>query len=141
MSSRFAQLLAERKLVRAKISEKMVLKEIHGAQTDLADAQDSFKQKKFKWATIQGYYSMFHSARALLYHRSFREKSHYAISIALKELFSKELGIDLITKFEEGMELRQQADYGLDFSIEGATETIQGAEEFLRKAKEILRVQ
>ncbi len=140
MSSALAQLLAERKLLRAKVDRRMVLKEIRGAETDLRDAEDSLSSRKFKWATIQGYYSMFHSARALLYRRGFREKSHYALSVALREFFPEELGRDLIRRFEDGMELRQEADYGLDFSEEGATETIEGAEKFLKKAKEILKI-
>lgn len=139
MSSEFRNLLRERKLLRIVPNRKMVLKEIEGAQTDLKDAKDSFEQKKFKWATIQGYYSMFHSARALLYHKGFREKSHYALSIAIRELFVNELGRDLINQFEDGMELRQAADYGLKFSEAGATETIEGAEKFLKKAKDILK--
>jgi len=139
MSSELRQLIRERKLVRIVPNRKMILKEIEGALTDLQDAKDSFKHKKFKWATIQGYYSMFHSARALLYHKGFREKSHYAISVALRELFANELG-GVISKFEEGMELRQEADYGLKFSEDGAIETIEGAERFLEKAKQILRI-
>lgn len=67
VNSEIERLLSERKLIRAQISRDMILKEIEAAQTDLQDAQDSLQSNKFKWATIQGYYSMFHSARALLY--------------------------------------------------------------------------
>ena len=98
------------------------------------------KQKKFKWATIQGYYSMFHSARALLHSRGLREKSHHALLMAMRELFPNELGTELIGRFEESMELRQEADYGLKFSNAGAIETIEAAGEFLKRTKEILRI-
>ncbi|MFY3740999.1 MAG: uncharacterized protein (UPF0332 family) [Candidatus Nitrosomirales archaeon] len=138
MSSTLRHLIKERKLLRIVPKREMVLKEVEGAQSDLRDAQDSLEHKKFKWATIQGYYSMFHSARALLYHKGFREKSHYALSLAIRELFINELGRNLINQFEDGMELRQEADYGLKFSEAGATETIEGAERFLKRAKEIL---
>lgn len=76
ISSEFQQLFADRKLFRARISRGMILKEIEAAQNNLHDAQDSLERKKFKWSIIQGYYSIFHSARALLYHRGFRERSH-----------------------------------------------------------------
>jgi len=132
--------LNERKLVRTRINRRMVLKEIKGATMDLQDAKDSLDQEKLKWATIQAYYSMFHSARALLYNHGFREKSHYALSVALRGLFSKQIGSELINAFEQGMELRQEADYGLTFSEEGATETIEGAKKFLEKVKQLLRV-
>ncbi len=115
----FQRLLIERKLLKARITGSMILKEIEGAKIDLKDAQDSLEQKKFKWATIQGYYSMFHSARALLYSRGFREKSHYALLIAIKELFQNKLESSLINRFEDSMELRQEADYGLKSSEGG----------------------
>ena len=67
INAEIARLLSERKLMKAQIGREMVLKEIEAAQTDLQEAQDSLQDDKFKWATIQGYYSMFHSARALLF--------------------------------------------------------------------------
>lgn len=82
---------------------------------------------------------MFHSVRALLYHRGLREKSHYAMLVAIRELYTNELGRNLISAFEDGMELRQEADYGLKFSEEGALDTVSNAEQFLKKAKEILK--
>jgi uncharacterized protein (UPF0332 family) len=94
---------------------------------------------KFKWATIQAYYSMFHSSRALLFSKGYREKSHFALLLALRELFSKELERSLMGRFEDGMNLRQEADYGSKFSEAGAIDTIDGAEELLKKAKEILK--
>lgn len=140
MSSELSELLRERKLLRIAPKRNTILKEIEGAKGDLRDAEDSLQQRKFKWATIQAYYSMFHSARALLYSRGFREKSHYALFIAVKELFLSELGRGLISSFEQGMELRQEADYGLKFSEAGAIETIEGAGKFLEKAKGLLRL-
>jgi hypothetical protein len=47
-----ARLLAERKLVEARISRGMILKEVEAAQADLMDAHESFERGKFKWATI-----------------------------------------------------------------------------------------
>ncbi len=118
----------------------MILKEIEAAETDLKDAKDSFENGKFKWATIQGYYSMFHSARALLFSCGYREKSHYALLLSIRALFSKELERSLIDRFEDGMNLRQEADYGLKFSETGAIGNIDGAEELLARAKKILKI-
>ncbi len=118
----------------------MVIKEIEAAKSDLAEAHDSLAGKKLKWATIQGYYSMFHGARALLYSKGYREKSHYALSIAIEEMFSRELGLTMVNAFRDAMDLRQEADYGLKFSEAGATETTEAAEKLLTKVKEILKV-
>jgi uncharacterized protein (UPF0332 family) len=106
---------------------------------DLKDAKDSLKRKKFKWATIQGYYSMFHSARALIFSKGYREKSHYALLLALRELFEEKLE-NTIERFEEAMDLREEADYGLRFSEEGAIAVIKGAKRFIEKTKAILKV-
>jgi uncharacterized protein (UPF0332 family) len=38
------------------------------------------------------------------------------------------------------MDLRQEADYGLKFSQDGAAEVIEGADKFLKRAREILRI-
>lgn len=140
ISAGLAKLLSERKLVKAQISRDMILKEIEAAEADLHDAQDSLQDNKFKWATIQGYYSMFHSVRALLFSKGLREKSHYALLLAIRALFSKEIEGSLIRQFEDGMALRQEADYGLKFSETGALDTIDGAEKLLAKAKEILKI-
>jgi uncharacterized protein (UPF0332 family) len=139
ISPEIARLLSERKLMRAQISREMILKEIEAAQADLRDAQDSLQSNKFKWATIQGYYSMFHSARALLFSKGLREKSHYALFLALRAIFSGEVEASLIRQFEDCMGLRQEADYGLKFSETGALDAIDGAEKFFAKTKAILK--
>lgn len=117
----------------------MVQKEIGAAQSDLDDARASLNLGKLKWATIPGYYSMFHSARSLLYSKGYREKSHYALSVAIEELFSNYPGTTMIDTFRNAMDLRQEADYGLTFSQNGAIETMENAELFLVKTKEILK--
>jgi len=133
------RLINERKLIKAQISVDMISKELDAAEADLAEAQESLQNNKFKWATIQGYYSMFHSARALLYSKGLREKSHFALFLALRELFSREIEASLIRQFEECMCLRQEADYGLTFSETGALDAIDGAEKLFVKSKQILK--
>jgi len=138
--SMFKRFVEERKLIRISVDRKLILKEIEGAISDLEEAKDSLSRKKFKWAIIQGYYSMFHAARALVYSKGFREKSHYALLVALRELFKNLLESELIENFEEAMSLREEADYGLIFSEEGATSIVNNAEKFLNKVKEILHI-
>jgi len=140
MSHKFRKLIEERKLTKIKSDEKLVRKEIEGAESDLKTATKSLNDKDFKWATIQGYYSIFHAARALLYTKGFREKSHYALLIAIQELFSNELEQSLIQGFENSMNLRQTADYGLASSKEGALDVMETAEKLLQRTKEILRI-
>ncbi len=140
LSPEFLNLLEERKLMRIRRDRKLVLKEISAAKADLKDAKESIKRRKFKWATIQGYYSMFHSARALLFEKGYREKSHYALLIGIRELYQNEIEHSLIREFEHGMYLRQEADYGLKFSETGALDVIETAEKLLKKARAILKI-
>jgi len=139
VSFKFKRLLEERRLTRIKPDRKLVLKEIEGAKSDLETARKSLQDGNFKWAIIQGYYSIFHAARALVYSKGFREKSHYALLVAVQELFRDELESSLVQGFEDAMNLRQTADYGLTFSKEGAINVIETAEKFLLKTKEIFR--
>lgn len=138
MSSEFKRMIQERKIVRIRADRSLILKEVRGAEDDLTEAMGSLKESKLKWATIQGYYSMFHAARALVFSEGFREKSHYALLVALRDLLAGKLGTKPIEDFEDAMNLRQEADYGLSYSENGAMETIQAADAFLKKAKEIL---
>ncbi|MFQ6065500.1 MAG: HEPN domain-containing protein [Candidatus Bathyarchaeia archaeon] len=140
MSFKFRRLLKERRLVKIQPDKKLILKEIQGAKDDLKTAKRSLQDGNFKWATIQGYYSMFHSARALLYSKGFREKSHYALLVAIRELFRNDTDRSLIQGFEDAMHLREAADYGLTFSEEGALDVIETAKNFLFEAQKILGI-
>ena len=78
---------------------------------------------------------MFHSARALLFSKEFREKSHYCLYAALKELFvkNKELDADYVEDFRNAMVLREDADYRTKFSKSGAIAVLKKANEFLMR--------
>jgi len=93
MSFKFRQLLEERRLLRIKPDRKLILKEIEGAESDFETAKRSLRDGNCKWAIIQGYYSVFHAARALLYSKGLREKSHYALLIAVQELLMTSLNV------------------------------------------------
>jgi uncharacterized protein (UPF0332 family) len=140
LSPEFQKSLQDRKLIKFRPDKKLVLKEISGAKSDLKDAKESMNRKKFKWATIQGYYSMFHSARAVLFDKGYREKSHYALLVAIRELCPNEIGQSLIREFEHAMYLRQEADYGLKFSRDGALNVLDTASKLLERAVVILKI-
>jgi len=132
------RLLAERKLIKARTTRAMVSKELEAAESDLRDARGSLVAGNAKWATIQGYYSMFHAARALLYDAGYREKSHSALLAAVKHLYARKLRPRLIDSFRDAMDLREEADYNLKFSNESARSIVEGAQAFLDAVKELL---
>lgn len=126
-------------LKRKKITEFERAKELDQAKGDFEVAQDSFKDKSYKWATIQAYYTMFHCARALIYSKGYRERSHYCLIIATRELFVSKrlLNPMLVEALQLGKTLRENADYYGEFSKTSAAQMIKDAEEFLKVAKNL----
>ncbi len=84
---------------------------------------------------------MFHSARALMYSKGYREKSHYYLLVALNSLFVNAglLSEEISSGFHDAMILREDADYRGNFTREGAESTLKTAKEFLSAAKSILK--
>ncbi|MBN2334153.1 HEPN domain-containing protein [Candidatus Bathyarchaeota archaeon] len=136
-----SQLLRERKLQRFRTTRETVIKELEGAGYDLEKARTSLELKDHKWSTVQAYYSMFHSARALLYSQGYREKSHTALVEALRILFleSGRLEREYLDDLSVAKDLRESADYGMIFSEEGARTLIANADKFIRKTTELVR--
>lgn len=122
------------------VQPDLVKKEAAAAAFDLESAQKSLEEANPKWATVQAYYSMFHTAKALALHKGYREKSHACLSIAIKALFvdANELEARQLEHFRDCMALRKDADYGLIYSDKSAEEVIGWAREFLSAAGKIL---
>jgi len=136
----------EKCLERGKIKDfpnakQLVSKELDSAKEDLGTAQESFKEKNYKWSTIQAYYSMFHTGRALIYQKGYREKSHFCLMEALKSLYVSEhvLSYEFLEALQLGKTLRENADYYGDFDKSGTESMLASAESFLKEAKKILQ--
>jgi uncharacterized protein (UPF0332 family) len=116
-------------------------KELDTAASDLERARKTYQEGDFKWATIQIYYSMFHSARALLYAKNLREHSHYCLIAAIKELYvaKKQLPVYLLEGLQEAKNLREDADYYSRWSKQGCEKLLKLAEELLAKAEVIIK--
>lgn len=115
-------------------------KELEIAKLDLHRALKTFKEGDYKWATIQVYYSMFHSARALLYAKNLRERSHFCLISAIKTFYveTKQLPVNLLEALQEAKNLREEADYYNRWSESGCERLLKLAEEFLEKARLLL---
>ena len=87
MNSEFQRCIDDHKLKPFKATKQMIEKEIASAGYDLKRAQESLNEGDAKWSTVQSYYAIFHSARALLFNRGYRERSHRCLLIALQELY------------------------------------------------------
>ncbi|MDD5511611.1 MAG: HEPN domain-containing protein [Dehalococcoidales bacterium] len=142
MNQEFKQCLENKKVVSFTRGKNLVKKELSAAKSDLLDARSGYENERYKWSTIQGYYAMFHAARALVYSRGYREKSHYYLAVALRALFVDEgiMDAQLVRDFLNAMNLREAADYEAEFSQSGAKAVIASAEKFIVKAAAILGV-
>lgn len=136
----FDECLRQKKIVRSSVVKKAAARELKVALDDLATAQKSLRQRNYKWATIQAYYTMFHAARTLLYYKGYREKSHYCLILAMKALYVSEglLELRLVESFQMAKVLRENADYDNTFDRVSAKELVGQAREFVACAEDAL---
>lgn len=136
----FQKCVSERKISAFGDGPKLVAKQLKISAGDLAEAKEGLKYSRWKWSTIQAYYSMFHTARALLFAKGFRERHHRCLRIAVSHLYSSENDIfhRLIDDFQMAKQLRENADYADDFTENGARKLATAAEKFLEIARNIL---
>jgi len=141
MNEAFKECLKNRRIIPFPRAKGLVKKELAAAEYDLAEAKDRLKNSKHKYATINSYYSIFHAARALLYSKGYRERSHHCLSIAMETLFVEtgKMSNRFIQIFKNSMSLRENADYSSSFSKESALLSISYAQEFLEIAMTLLR--
>ena len=142
MNQEFKQCIENKKIIPFATGKKMVNKEIAVAQSDLSEAKAGYENERYKWSTVQAYYAMFHAARALVYSKDYREKSHYCLVIALRALFVDEGKMDAqsVRDLLNAMNLRESADYDAEFSQSGAKAVIESADKFIQKTIEILGI-
>jgi uncharacterized protein (UPF0332 family) len=141
MRKEFNNCLSSKKITEFPRAKGLVIKELIQAESDYNSARDSFDRGIFKWSTIQSYYSMFHSARALLYARGYRERSHYCLIVAMRALYVDKgsLSHRLVESFQLGKTLRENADYYGEFSKDAAAQLLEDADQFLDAAKKLTR--
>ena len=141
MSQEFKKCLERNKIKSFSPGPKLAGKELDLAGEDLVKALESQKEGSFRWSIIQSYYSMFHSARALLYSQGYREKSHFCLIEAIRTLFVEQdkLNFSFLEALQEAKKLREAADYYGDFSKINCRKLIDKAGDFLKEAKKILK--
>ena len=134
MSSRFRDCITNRYLRKCLIDANKVRREIAEAKNDLESSKISLKESNYKWAIIQGYYSMFHACKSLLYSVGYDEKSHECVIIAVEELFTDtgKLPSSIVSNIRNAKSAREAADYGCTYGVHAAQGIIQDAEEAIR---------
>ena len=140
MSKHFEECLKRNKIKEFSQGKVLAPKEIKLAEEDLKIAQRSFNEENYRWCIVQTYYSMFHSARALLYCKNYREHSHFCLREAIKILYVEKgkLNIFLIEALAEAKNLREAADYYGDYSKTNAEKLLARAKQFIEESKKII---
>ena len=133
--------LEKKKIISFSVGPKLISKELEAAKEDLLDAKDLFSRERFKSATTLAYYAIFHTARALLYKKRYREKSHIQLAFAIKAFYVDEglLSREYYDNFIQALDFRELADYKSKFSRPGAERNIQAAEEAIKLTEDILK--
>jgi hypothetical protein len=133
--------LEKKKIISFSVGPKLISKELEAAKEDLLDAKDLFSRERFKSATTLAYYAIFHTARALLYKKRYREKSHIQLAFAIKAIYVDEglLPQEYYDNFIQALDFRELADYKSKFSSQGAERNIQAAEEAIRLTGGLLK--
>ncbi len=123
--------------------DEMVERNLEKAGERLEAAKILLENRKFEDAINRAYYSMYHSAMALLQTVNISPKTHNGLIGEFGKKFVKNGKIDRryskILSYAEN--LRESADYGIESEIgqRDAEKTVDNAEDFLEMAKKHLR--
>jgi len=94
-------------------------------------------------AILSGYTSMFHAARALLFKDGYKERSHYAVGVYVKEKYANRIEMKYLTQFESVRLQRHEVLYGLerDFELDEreAKDSVEMAAGFLEAVEKIIK--
>jgi uncharacterized protein (UPF0332 family) len=141
MNEAFKGCLKKVKIISFPRAKSFVRKELEAAEDDLTEAKDCLLNGRYKYAAINSYYAIFHAARALIYSKGYRERSHHCLSVALEALFVEKgkMSERFIRIFKNRMSLRENADNISSFSEESASLSVSNTKEFLEKVTALLR--
>lgn len=140
MTSDFKECLDKGLIRKSAEVQNLAVRELDLADMDLKAAKQSLKARDAKWATVQAYYSMFHSGRALIYKQGYRERSHKCLLVAVREIYQgKGLSPDLIDAMQEARFLRENADYVGEASQDSAIHLVDAAKKISAAARKIVK--
>jgi len=125
-------------------SRRFVEASLLRAEKALRSAKLLLKHGELEDAVSRAYYAMFYAAKAILFSKGVKAKTHRGtISLfgehLVKEGILSERYADMLRKT---FDLRQKSDYELyaELNEELAKETVNNAKEFIEKVKESLKI-
>ena len=128
-------------LIKSEPDIELSNKELKEADYDLKSAEKAFEDKDYKWCIVKCYYSIFHSAKALLFKIGYIEKKHIAVVVVLEDLNKKgKLESKYLNDYKAAFSSREDADYSYTYSKETAQYDLEIAEEFSKKIEKLLKI-
>jgi len=115
---------------------------LKSAERFLNSANSNFGIKDLEMVELAAYNSAFHSARALLFAKGFKERSHYCLAVAVRQLYKENREVvEFINSFDELRHSRHNVQYGGGLVSEEEAEYVLGlAGEFLELVKKVLNI-
>lgn len=130
----------KRELREIKPNDKKVKSSLNIAELKLDEARKLFSAEFYDSSIIAVYISMFHAARAVLYHDGIQEKNQNAVYAYLNERYSGEIRRSLLNSFNKFKDEKQMLFYGFEgeTEVEEVENAISDCEEFLESIKKII---
>lgn len=131
----------KQQLVKTKSSNSEVMNCLELAEAYLEKAKKIFGHGIYDIAFLTVYTSMFHSARALLFSKGLKERSHYCMLAYLKREFSSNDALrNLLNILDNYRQVRNTAQYeGLKIPSEEAKNALIDAEDFIGEVEKYLK--
>ena len=122
-------------------SPKKAEESIKTAESWLIEAENNLRNRALRSCILSSYLAMFHAARAILFLKGFREKSHFAVARFLEDMFVEKglLERKWVEILDYYREMRHEDQYSTGFVVseEEAERAFETAEEFVERMKEL----
>ncbi len=128
----------ERKLLRkTPIGDEEIQNQVEIAQRYIEKAERICERELFDISFLTAYISLFHSARALLYKKGYKERSHFCLFEFVKNEFADDTQLHRLAEIsQQYRESRHMIQYeGALCSEDSAKEAIRDAKNFLKAAQ------
>jgi uncharacterized protein (UPF0332 family) len=142
MKDEFEQCIHNGVITKITMNPDRISNELNEAQYDLDTAEKSAATEDFKWAIIQGHFSIAHSFRALLFSKGYNDKNQNDLCLkhAIEALFVDNGMLDehFILDFEYSTAVWNKEAHGYTDKEDFAFHIINSAGEVCEAAKEII---
>ena len=122
-------------------SSEKASRSLEVAAEKLEKAEQLLSLKVMDMALVNAYSAMFHTSRALLFRDGYKERSHYALYIYLKEKYADKIELKFLNELNVLRLERHEIFYGLE-AVEPkereVKQTIKLAKEFIARIKNLL---